>query len=64
MSLEELINILSLITSEEFDNFCANYSIKNSQELLGFLSELTDEESVQEISNELHLNTPTLNEWL
>lgn len=61
MSLEELINDLAYITKEELDNFCANYSIKDTQELLQFLSDLTDEDSVQEVSNELHLNTPSLN---
>tara|TARA_Y100001972_G_C7518216_1_gene261522 strand:+ start:389 stop:577 length:189 start_codon:yes stop_codon:yes gene_type:complete len=61
MSLEELINDLAYITKEELGNFCANYSIEDTQDLLQFLSQLTDEESVQEVSNELHLNTPSLN---
>ena len=54
MSLEELINDLAYITKEELDNFCTNYSIEDTQDLLQFLSQLTDEESVQEVSNELH----------
>jgi len=61
MSLEELINHLAYITKEEFDNFCANYSIEDTQDLLQFLSELTDEEIVQEVWNEFQLNTPSLN---
>ena len=62
-TLEQLIQDLSYISAEEFDNFCTNYSIEqgNGQELLYFLAELKTEEEIQEVLNELTLNTPSLN---
>ena len=60
---ERLIQDLTYISAEEFDNFCTNYSIEqgNGQELLYFLSELNTEEEVQEVLSELWINTPSLN---
>ena len=62
--LEQLIEDLSYISAEEFDNFCTNYSIEqgNGQELLYFLSELNTDEEVQEVLSELWINTPSLND--
>ena len=62
-TLKQLIEDLSYISAEEFDNFCTNYSIEqgNGQELLYFLSELNTDEEVQEILSELWINTPSLN---
>ena len=62
-TLEQLIQDLTYISAEEFDSFCTNYSIEqgNGQELLYFLAELKTEEEIQEVLNELTLNTPSLN---
>jgi len=62
--LKQLIEDLSYISVEEFDNFCTNYSIEqgNGQELLYFLSELNTDEEVQEVLSELWINTPSLND--
>ena len=62
-TLEQLIQDLAYISAEEFDNFCTNYSIEqgNGQELLYFLAELKTVEEIQEVLNELTLNTPSLN---
>ena len=62
-TLEQLIQDLAYISAEEFDNLCTNYSIEqgNGQELLYFLTELKTEEEIQEVLNELTLNTPSLN---
>ena len=62
-TLEQLIQDLAYISAEELDNFCTNYSIEqgNGQELLYFLAELKTEEEIQEVLNELTLNTPSLN---
>tara|TARA_X000000368_G_C22855110_1_gene633946 strand:+ start:658 stop:837 length:180 start_codon:yes stop_codon:yes gene_type:complete len=55
MSLEELVNRLAHLTSEEFARFCKHYSIGNWRELLFFLSELLDEDIVQKVSDEIEL---------
>ena len=62
--LKQLIEDLSYISVEEFDNFCTNYSIEqgNGQELLYFLSELNTDEEVQEVLSELWIYTPSLND--
>jgi hypothetical protein len=57
---ERLILDLTNISLEDYNNFCNNYYIGNGQELLQFIENL-DEDTLQEVLQELWINTPSLN---
>ena len=57
---ERLILDLTNISLEDYNNFCNNYYIGNGQELLQFIENL-DEDTMQEVLQELWINTPSLN---
>ena len=56
---EELTELILMLTNEDFENFCSNYKIKDKgRNLLEFIkNEAEDEETMQEIINEIHFNT-------
>ena len=56
---EELTELILMLTDEDFENFCSNYKIKDKgRNLLEFIkNEAEDEETMQEIINEIHFNT-------
>jgi predicted class III extradiol MEMO1 family dioxygenase len=56
---QQLINLILKLNSSDYMHFLSNYSIKDTgRELLEFIEEL-DEETQEEVINEIYLNTET-----
>tara|TARA_R110002110_G_scaffold403452_2_gene621269 strand:+ start:325 stop:522 length:198 start_codon:yes stop_codon:yes gene_type:complete len=56
---QQLINLILKLNSSDYMHFLSNYSIKDTgRELLAFIEEL-DEETQEEVINEVYLNTET-----
>ena len=53
---QQLINLILLLSFEDYAAFKDNYSIKGSRELLQFIEDL-DKETQQEVINEINFNT-------
>ena len=55
---EELIKLILKLNYSDYIAFKNNYSVTGSRELLQFIEDL-DEETKEEVINEIHLNTET-----
>jgi len=56
---KELTELILRLSDLDFENFCSNYSIKNTgRYLLRFIEDL-DEDTIEEVINEIHFNTET-----
>lgn len=53
---EELTKLILSLTLEDYDNFCSNYQIEEGRGLLEFIEDL-DENTLQEVINEIQINT-------
>ena len=63
-NLKHLLFILSALESEEFEAFMSNYNLKNCQDILGFILEYClEHKNINEVINEVELNSPSLNFW-
>jgi len=63
-NLKHLLYILSALESEEFEAFMSNYNLKDCQDILGFiLEDCLEHKNINEVINEVELNSPSLNFW-
>jgi hypothetical protein len=54
---KELIDLILRLTDLDYESFCMNYNIKDTgRNLLEFILDL-DEETTEEVINEIHINT-------
>jgi len=53
---EELTKLILSLIPEDYDHFCSNYQIKEGRGLLEFIEDL-DENTLQEVISEIHINT-------
>ena len=53
---QQLINLILLLSFEDYTAFKDNYNIKSTRELLQFIEDL-DKETQQEVINEINFNT-------
>ena len=63
-NLKHLLCILSVLEPEELQAFMQNYNLKNSQHILAFILEYClEHNNMDEVINEVELNSPSLNFW-
>tara|TARA_Y100000310_G_scaffold231522_1_gene234103 strand:- start:379 stop:576 length:198 start_codon:yes stop_codon:yes gene_type:complete len=56
---QELIDLIMKLSDLDFQKFCSNYRIENAgRSLLRFIEDL-DEDTIEEVINEIHINTET-----
>jgi len=63
-NLKHLLYILSVLEPEELQAFMQNYDLKDSQDILGFiLEDCLEHRQIDEVINEVELNSPSLKFW-
>jgi hypothetical protein len=63
-NLKHLLCILSVLEPEELQAFMQNYNLKNSQHILAFILEhCLEHNNIDEVIDEVELNSPSLNFW-
>ena len=61
-NLKHLLCILSVLEPEELQAFMQNYDLKDCQNLLAFiLEDCLEHNNMDEVINEVELNSPSLN---
>ncbi len=55
-----LLYILSVLEADEYEKFKSNYNLKSEQEVFAFILTSND---LDEVINEVELNSPSLNFW-
>ena len=54
---KELTDLILKLSYSDYIHFKNNYNIEGSRELLEFITELEDEDTISEVISEIHFNT-------